>query len=86
MFTIENKIGKHEAYQFVVSWNKLKKWRTSREVSAEEDSVINSFFALGFTKLQVSSLLHVGGPPLNRILEKGGIHLNHSPEEEVCSK
>ena len=25
MFTIENKISKHEAYQFVVSWNKLKK-------------------------------------------------------------
>ena len=65
LLAIENKIGKHEADQFFVRWNKLKKRRTTKEVSAEEDGVINSFLDLGFSRLQVGSLLK----------KKGGIHL-----------
>ena len=70
MFAIGNKIGKHLSDQFVDSWNKLKNRRTRREVCAEEDGIINFFFDLGFSKLQVGSLLTVGGPCLNRILEE----------------
>ena len=46
---ILNKIGKHEADQFFVRWNKLKKRRTTKEVSAEEDGKINFFFNFGFS-------------------------------------
>ena len=70
---IENKVGKDVMDDILSQWRKiqdLQGTKSKTEILSEGDGVIKTLFNLGFSKLEVTSLLNVGGPRLNRNLEE----------------
>ena len=68
---IENKVGKDVMDDILSQWRKiqdLQGTKSKTEILSEGDGVIKTLFSLGFSKLEVTSLLNVGGPRLNRNL------------------
>lgn len=70
---IENKVGKDVMDDMLSQWRKIQELqgtKSKQEILSEGDGVIKTLFNLGFSKLEVTSLLNVGGPRLNRNLEE----------------
>ena len=70
---IENKVGKDVMDDMLSQWKTiqdLKGTKSKTEILSEGDGVIKTLFSLGFSKLEVTSLLNVGGPCLNRNLKR----------------
>ena len=70
MDRIYKKIGEEKAKEILALWEELKKSKQEKkELQAEGDGIIKTLLSLGFSKIEVTTFLKVGGPRVNRIME-----------------
>ena len=81
---INKKVGEDKSAELKARWDEIQhqKQKPKKEIQSECDGMIKTLLSLGFSKVEVTTFLCVGGPRVNRIMAA----ILNPPVDEPTSK